>query len=62
VCPAFVRTQRRNPDLAAVIIVHEALHSLGLEENPPSSGEITAAVAARCAAPSAPAAQEMAAR
>lgn len=34
--------------LAANILVHEALHSLGLGENPPSSEEITAAVIRRC--------------
>ena len=37
-----------NRDFAAVIVLHEELHSLGLEENPPSSEEITRRVMARC--------------
>jgi hypothetical protein len=37
-----------NRGFAAVIVLHEALHSLGLEENPPSSEEITYRVMARC--------------
>ena len=37
------------PDLAEFLIIHEALHSLGLGENPPSSEQITRRVAARCA-------------
>ena len=36
------------PDLAEFLIIHEALHSLGLGENPPSSEQITRRVAARC--------------
>jgi hypothetical protein len=36
-------------DLARAVVIHEALHSLGLGENPPSSLEITARVRARCA-------------
>jgi len=35
-------------DLARAVVIHEALHSLGLGENPPSSLEITARVRARC--------------
>lgn len=30
------------------VVIHEALHSLGLQENPPSSSEITAQVRFRC--------------
>jgi hypothetical protein len=30
------------------IVIHEALHTLGLGENPPSSSEITARVMSRC--------------
>ena len=32
----------------AVIVIHEALHTLGLPENPPTSEEITARVRERC--------------
>lgn len=48
VCPQFALEQRRDPGLAETILIHEALHSLGLEENPPSAAEITKAVVARC--------------
>lgn len=44
----FAERQRSSPGLTAVILIHEELHSLGLEENPPSSTEITARVVARC--------------
>lgn len=44
----FAERQRTAPGLAAAILIHEELHSLGLEENPPSSTEITARVIARC--------------
>jgi len=45
---AFARTERKNPRLAQAIVIHETLHSLGLCENPPSSGEITARVLLSC--------------
>ena len=48
VCSQFVATQRNTPGYAAVLIIHETLHSLGLGENPPSSGEITNAVQNAC--------------
>ncbi len=48
VCPQFTLEQRLDPGLAEASLIHEALHSLGLEENPPSAGEITATVVARC--------------
>ena len=48
VCPQFGVKQRRDPALAEAIIIHEALHSLGLGENPPSSLEITRRVFDRC--------------
>jgi hypothetical protein len=35
-------------DHAELVIIHELLHSLGLGENPPTSGQITAQVARRC--------------
>jgi hypothetical protein len=44
----FAAAQRRNPRLGAALILHEALHALGLSENPPTSLEITAGVLARC--------------
>lgn len=49
VCRArFEKLVRKDEWLAANVLVHEALHSLGLGENPPSSEEITAAVVRRC--------------
>jgi hypothetical protein len=44
----FASAQRSNPRLGAALILHEALHALGLSENPPTSLEITAGVLARC--------------
>jgi hypothetical protein len=38
-----------DPDGASAIVIHEALHALGLGENPPSSREITRRVRTRCA-------------
>lgn len=46
--PRFQEVARRSPSYAAVILIHEQLHALGLEENPPSSEEITYRVALRC--------------
>lgn len=37
-----------DPDLGAVLVIHEVLHTLGLPEGPPTSGEITATVRRRC--------------
>ena len=49
VCGArFAKTRRYDPRLAEATIIHEALHTLGLEENPPSSSQITSRVLARC--------------
>jgi hypothetical protein len=49
VCPAqFSYWQRANPGYAATIVIHETLHTLGLGERPPTSGEITAKVIERC--------------
>jgi hypothetical protein len=50
ICPQFGGQQRRDPALAETVIIHEALHSLGLGENPPSSLEITRRVRDRCGA------------
>jgi hypothetical protein len=47
--PQFFDVALRSPRLAASVLIHEELHALGLGENPPSSSEITARVAARCA-------------
>jgi hypothetical protein len=44
----FNALAKKDEWLAGNILVHEALHSLGLGENPPSSEEITAAVIDRC--------------
>jgi hypothetical protein len=48
VCPQFREYQDRRPELAPVLVIHEALHTLGLGENPPTSTEITSRIAARC--------------
>lgn len=44
----FATVQRSDSRLGASLLLHEALHSLGLSENPPTSHEITAGVLARC--------------
>jgi hypothetical protein len=44
----FARAWSRQSHHAAVVPLHEALHSLGLAENPPSSAEIDAEVLRRC--------------
>lgn len=38
----------KEQNLPAAILIHEALHTLGLGENPPTTEEITARVTARC--------------
>jgi hypothetical protein len=48
VCGRFARAYRNDPTWAEVVVIHEALHTLGLGENPPSSSEISARVSARC--------------
>ena len=45
---AFKNLASRDPVRAQAIVIHEALHTLGLGENPPTSAEITARVVARC--------------
>ena len=45
---SFVRVAQREPALAEMVLIHEALHTLGLGENPPTSGEITARIEERC--------------
>jgi hypothetical protein len=44
----FAELTFRNPALGSAVVLHEALHSLGLGENPPTSLQITARVRARC--------------
>jgi hypothetical protein len=44
----FETLVRKDEWLAGNVLVHEALHSLGLAENPPTSEEITLAVVRRC--------------
>ncbi len=46
--PQFLEKARSDPGLAAALIIHEELHSLGLREDPPTSKEITAKVIERC--------------
>lgn len=48
VCPSFALTQKSDPSLAEIVLIHELLHTLGLEENPPTSREITSRVTERC--------------
>jgi hypothetical protein len=48
VCPQFLQFQDRRPELGPMIVIHEALHTLGLGENPPTPMEITQRVAERC--------------
>ena len=44
----FQNAAARDPVRVQATIIHEALHTLGLGENPPSSGEISARVLASC--------------
>jgi hypothetical protein len=44
----FAYWSRTSPGYAADIVIHEALHTLGLRESPPSPGAITAKVIERC--------------
>ena len=48
VCPSLGRLAAAEPERAEALVIHEVLHTLGLEENPPSSEDITAAVEKRC--------------
>jgi hypothetical protein len=47
-CAEFMKAGRRDPKLAEAVLIHEALHTLGLGENPPTSAQITARVLNRC--------------
>lgn len=44
----FADAQRRSEEKVEMVVLHEALHTLGLGENPPDSLEITRRVGARC--------------
>lgn len=44
----FTERSRTNPTYVEMIVIHELLHALGLEENPPTNQAITATVVARC--------------
>ena len=46
--PQFRMRRQADPGLTEAVIIHEALHTLGLRENPPSSAVITNRVFARC--------------
>jgi hypothetical protein len=46
--PQFTRAVAVDPLVAEIVLIHELLHTLGLGENPPTSGEITARVSERC--------------
>lgn len=49
VCPVgFGKYRRADRSFAANVLIHEALHTLGLAENPPSSWEITLRIESRC--------------
>jgi hypothetical protein len=48
VCEPFLETVNRERDMAEFYVIHEILHTLGLDENPPSSQEITQQVKRRC--------------
>lgn len=56
VCPVQLESQeRRDAVQLDVLIIHETLHTLGLGENPPTSGDISARVFSRCVANVSPA-------
>jgi hypothetical protein len=44
----FAEAQSRSATRAELVVLHEALHTLGLGENPPDSLEITRRVGQRC--------------
>jgi hypothetical protein len=47
-CPALGRLAAAEPPRAEAVVIHELLHTLGLEEDPPPSEDITARVERRC--------------
>jgi hypothetical protein len=46
----FRAQERRSPVQTEVLLIHETLHTLGLEENPPTPQEISSRVYVRCVA------------
>ena len=46
--PRFTELSAREPQVAQAVVLHEVLHTLGLQENPPSSAHITQRVLERC--------------
>jgi hypothetical protein len=48
VCARFYEQAGHDPNLAEMVLIHEALHTLGLGEDPPTSAAITAQVLKRC--------------
>jgi len=48
ICRRFARAYHQDRNWAEVVVIHEALHTLGLGENPPTSFEISTRVASRC--------------
>ena len=44
----FASRFRDNPKAAALIVIHEMLHAVGLGENPPASEDIATEVTRRC--------------
>ena len=47
-CPDLGMLAASDPGQAEAVVIHELLHTLGLQENPPASDDITVAVEARC--------------
>jgi len=47
-CPQLQQFDDRHPEITPLLVIHEALHTLGLGENPPTPMEITSRIAARC--------------
>jgi len=48
-CPALGALAVSRPDEAEAVVIHEVLHTLGLDHDLPSSADVTAAVERRCA-------------
>ena len=48
VCRRFARIYQHDPRWGELVLIHEALHTLGLGEDPPSTSAISARVASRC--------------
>jgi hypothetical protein len=47
-CPRFVMRELERPAHTQVLIIHEMMHTLGLEEDPPGSPEITESARRAC--------------